>query len=298
MRKLIVAAGLVLLALAALLWRPDEGTALETAGPKKRVGIVSFVDKTGHPGAAQGAIDILTTELVKTGKFIVVERAQIEEVLKEQQLGQTGAVNPATAAQVGKILGLQGIIVGTVTEFARKKQGTSAILGLAQHEKATSMVTIDVRMIDAETGQILMAESGRGEADVSAGGIFPLAHNWAYDESIDGAAFRAAVQQFIQDFIGQLEYQEWRGRVVTVQGDVAIINAGEKTGLQVGDELVAQSLGEELIDPETGISLGMTEGEIKGVCQVISFFGKGNDVSKCKIKSGSFERLDAVRIRG
>src|SRR4030065_209994 len=65
-------------------------------GPKLRVGIVDFVNKTSYGAGRLGtsASDILTTELFKTGAFILIERAQLTQVLKEQGLGQTGVVNP------------------------------------------------------------------------------------------------------------------------------------------------------------------------------------------------------------
>ncbi len=279
--------------LAALTWEPAP--ALQSSGPKKRVGVVSFVDKTGHPGVAEAAIDVLTTELVKSGKFIVIERAEIEQVLKEQALGQSGAVNPATAAQAGKILGLQGIIVGTVSMFGHQKATSS--YPLVSSGKLASIVTVDVRIIDSETAQVLQAESGTGAVEIKATNVLGFGPTYKYDETIDGGAFRAAVTQFIGNLINQLSSGEWTGRVVASSGGVATINAGEKTGLQVGQELAAFALGEEMIDPDTGVSLGREEGAIKGLCQITQFFGKDNDLSKCKIKSGALDKQDAVKIK-
>ena len=67
-------------------------------GPKLRVGIVDFVNKSSYGAGRLGtsASDILTTELFKTGAFIMVERAQLKQVLGEQALGQTGVVSSET----------------------------------------------------------------------------------------------------------------------------------------------------------------------------------------------------------
>src|SRR5512142_546918 len=80
-------------------------------GPKRRVGVVDFENKTayGQNRLGTAASDILITELVKSGKFMVVERDKIESMMKEQKLGISGAVDPATAARMGKILGLNAI---------------------------------------------------------------------------------------------------------------------------------------------------------------------------------------------
>src|SRR6185295_6975736 len=84
-------------------------------GPKRRVGIVDFENKTAY-GTRLGssASDILVTELVKSGKFIVVERDKMAKLMEEQKLGMTGAIDPKTAASVGKIMGLNAIVTGSI----------------------------------------------------------------------------------------------------------------------------------------------------------------------------------------
>ncbi len=290
----------LIVAASSLIGSPRAARALDSSGPKKRVGVVAFQDKTGHRGVAEAGIDVLTTELAKTGKYIVVERAEMDQVLKEQAFGQGGAVNPDTAAKAGKILGLQGILVGVVSNFGHKKVDTqlTPFLPLAGKGSLASVVTIDVRIIDSETGQILAAESGTGAVEITATNVLGFGPTYVYDSTIDGGAFRAAVVQMMSNLIGHLEQGEWRGRVVAVSPDgMATINAGQATGLSLGSELACFALGEEIIDPDTGVSLGREEGAIKGICQITSFYGKGNDLSKCKIKSGKLEKLDAVKVK-
>ncbi|MCB0220588.1 MAG: hypothetical protein KDH09_12885 [Chrysiogenetes bacterium] len=296
MRKVSTGFVISLLALAALLWTPDTGAAMSAKGPKKRVGVVAFANKTGHRGVGQAAVDVLTTELTKTGQFIVVERAEIEQVLKEQGFGQSGAVNPATAAQAGKILGLQGIIIGTVSEFGRSKVKTHFPLNTVTVGDYATQVVVDVRVIDAETAQILLAESGKGAVKITEAQVLGFGQSTPYDTTVDGEAFRAAIQQVMQNLINQLDEGEWQGRVIKMSGDTALINAGENAGLSIGDELGAYELGEELIDPDTGLSLGMEEGGLKGFCKILSFTNQGK-VSKCKVMSGGLERLDIVKVK-
>ena len=296
MRKVTLIIAVAVLAVAASFWTPDTGEALTSKGPKKRIGIVSFENKTGHRGVGEAAIDVLTTELTKSGEFIVVERAEIEQVLKEQALGQSGVVNPATAAQAGKILGLQGIVIGTVSEFGRSKVKTQFPLGTVTVGDYATQVVIDVRVIDSETGQILLAESGRGAVKITEAQVLGFGQSTPYDTTVDGAAFRNAVQAFMTNLVKQLDEGEWQGRVIKMSGDTALINAGEDSGLTVGTELAAYELGEELIDPDTGLSLGMEEGGLKGFCKILSFTNQGK-VSKCKLASGSLDALDIVKVK-
>src|SRR5712692_5635990 len=83
---------------------------------KRRVGVVDFENKTTYGANRLGtsASDILITELAKSGKFIVVERDKMDKIMAEQKLGITGAIDPSTAAKVGKILGLNAIVTGAI----------------------------------------------------------------------------------------------------------------------------------------------------------------------------------------
>src|SRR5882724_1559196 len=88
-------------------------------GLKRRIGVVDFENKTTYGAARLGtsASDILITELAKSGKFIVVERDKMNQTMAEQKLGMTGAIDPSTAAKVGKILGLNAIVTGAISQF-------------------------------------------------------------------------------------------------------------------------------------------------------------------------------------
>src|SRR3990172_12936975 len=78
---------------------------------KKRVAVFVFEDKTDktwhwwdRKGVGEGVSDMLITELVKTGNYRVMERTEIDEIMKEQQLGASGFVTQESAAEVFKLL--------------------------------------------------------------------------------------------------------------------------------------------------------------------------------------------------
>src|SRR5260221_10601248 len=85
-------------------------------GLKRGVGVLDFQNKTkyGENRIGTAASDILITELAKSGKFIVVERDKINTIMSEQKFAITGAVDPTTAAKVGKILGLNAIVTAAI----------------------------------------------------------------------------------------------------------------------------------------------------------------------------------------
>src|ERR1700674_4613745 len=121
------------------------------AGLKRRIGVVDFQNKTTYGANRLGtsASDILITELAKSGKFIVVERDKMNSIMAEQKLGMTGAIDPSTAAKVGKILGLNAIVTGAISQFGEETEGSEYLI--TQSKNQIVKCTVDIRVVDAET---------------------------------------------------------------------------------------------------------------------------------------------------
>ncbi|MBU4260389.1 MAG: SH3 domain-containing protein [Proteobacteria bacterium] len=165
---------------------PDIGQAQAEAynGPKARIAVARFKDKTDKGwwsgSIGDGMADQLTTALFNTNRFIVLERAALEDVLTEQDLGASGRVRADTAAEIGQIEGAELMVVAAVTEFQGGTSGASGSLGggtagligglLGGFQK--SHMAIDLRIIDSKTSRVLAATSVEGEAtDVNLGGL-------------------------------------------------------------------------------------------------------------------------------
>ena len=155
-------------------------------GPKARIAVARFENKTADsqnwysPSIGDGMADMLTTALVNSGRYIVLERESLDTVLTEQDLGASGRVRSDTAAAIGEIEGAELLIVAAVTEFDGNSGGTSGSLGgsrigrafgaLAGGQRSAHMA-IDLRVVDATTSRVLAATSVEGEAkDFNLGG--------------------------------------------------------------------------------------------------------------------------------
>jgi len=287
---------------------PANLNTAQLKGLKKRVAVFEFEDKTDHrvrwwtgQPVGSGMADMLTTALVESGQYQVMERTALEQVMKEQGLGQSGMVTPESAAQVGKLLGVELAVIGAVTEFGHKQGGVGGRVkgfGLGV-KKLSAAVGVDVRFVDTTTGEILDAKSARAEESshglsVSTPDI-SFSDKKAFDESLVGKACRQAIQK-IQEMIGQqMNNLAWQAKVVKADASGVIINAGAATGVEVGMEFVIYAPGEELIDPDTGLSLG-TEEEKRGRIRVIDNSIGNGKASKCTVIEGSgFSRGDFVR---
>ena len=265
-------------------------------GPKLRVGIVDFVNKSSYGAGRLGtsASDILTTELFKTGAFTLIERAQLKQVLGEQALGQTGAVNPETAAQAGKVLGLNALVTGSISQFGVSTGG--ADYGVYKQKIQTAKCTVDVRVVDASTGQLLFAESGKGEFERKAQEVFGLGTRAGYDETLGQEALRSAITKFMDNLVQQLQTVEWTGRIASVSANDIYINVGRDAGLKLGDTLVVQTLGKEIFDPQTKLLLGREEGAIKGELTVSGYVG--DKLTKARPRAGTgFQVNDLVKVK-
>ncbi|MCB4757003.1 MAG: CsgG/HfaB family protein [Elusimicrobia bacterium] len=260
-------------------------------GPKRRIGVVDFQNKAPYAQGRIGdtATDIMITELVKTGKFIVVERDKLNKILDEQKLGQTGAIDPNTAAQVGKILGLNALLTGSVSQFGVKKEGKDLLI--TQSKQQIVECTVDVRVVDTETGQVLFADSGKGVVRKATGQILGMGNKSKYDETLEGEALRAAIVQFMENLTSQVNKKPWSCRVAAVEEGSIYLNAGLEAGLEVGQKLKVFSQGKEIKDPTTGLVIGRTEREIATI-KVLSHFG--DDGAVATVISGSLPNPTAL----
>lgn len=236
---------LILLALLMVL----GAWAQEPVRLRKRIAVLSFDAPMEYRTAQLGNVigDMLTTALVKMG-LEVIERSQLEAVLREQQLARSGIIDPATAVEMGKILGVDYILGGRITEFGIRDEsqlgGVIAQFSVGVRVKrSTARVKADVRLIDVRTGRILMADTGEGREtrndltlvgaklfDWLAGVDFG-SREWA--ESQIGRATRKAVDDIAKKIA---VYFPSEAEVIAVMSpDEFIIDRGRFQGVRVGD---------------------------------------------------------------
>ncbi|MBD3368327.1 MAG: hypothetical protein GF405_09200 [Candidatus Eisenbacteria bacterium] len=276
-------------------------------GLRKMIAVVEFEDKSDRsrwrwsgPNPGTGMSDMLVTALVQSEEFMVIEREQLNHVLAEQDLGQSGRVTEQTAPAIGKLLGVAAIVYGTVSEFGYLESDTGGSVtgsfGLGV-SKTTARVAADVRMIDTTTGEIILAETA--DSEKSQRGLkvatqdFSFDHSGKFDETLVGKATREAIDDIVESITETMEDVPWTGRVVKADTPTKIyLNAGSNTGIETGMVFNVYRMGEELIDPATGISLGAEE-ELIGSMRVTDVKEK---YSICTAVDGSgFAAGDMVR---
>ncbi len=108
-----------------------------------RVAVIDFESIGDDPNIGRGVTEIVRTELIKTGNYEVVERALLNKIIEEQRFQLSDLVDPSKAVELGKLLGADLILTGSVVKI-----GTS--------------YTINARFIDVKTGMAKRAEAIRG----------------------------------------------------------------------------------------------------------------------------------------
>ena len=168
---------------------------------RKKVAVLEFADKTAYGKGRLGdaAADVLVTYLVESNQFQVIERQHMAKLLEEQKFQQSGAVNQATAIEVGKLLGVQYMAYGAVTNFGIRTEATNVIL--YQQKKQIAESQVDVRLINVETGVIMFAKHGRGKAHRAVRGTVGLGGRMSYDETLAGDSLRAAIVKMMDELV-------------------------------------------------------------------------------------------------
>lgn len=156
--------------------------SIAAAADKPRIAVLQFTNKAENQwwwnsgGAA--AQDVFVTELVKSGKFRVVEREQLAALMQEKDLTLSGDVDPSTAVRVGKLLGVNYLLTGAVTEYgvtdkSAHGSGVGRLPGFSAG-KRNFVAAMNARLIDTSTGEIVWADEASGtesSVKVSVGGF-------------------------------------------------------------------------------------------------------------------------------
>jgi curli biogenesis system outer membrane secretion channel CsgG len=271
----------------------------EYKGPKLRVGVVNFQNKTPSRvlGIGEAAADILGTILQKTDRFIVIPQQDMESILSQQRMGATGVINPDTAAEMGKVLGLNAIVTGAVTAYSETEEGADYLV--AKSKKQIARVTVDYRIVDTTTGVQLMADSGAGIYSKSVSKVLGMGSKAGYDPDLRDGALRDALTKAMVNMMQKLGTKKWNGRIAQVDGENLYINAGQKSGLNIGDKLKVFRPGKDIIDPQTKVKLGTTENLIGEAIVQQNDIGDQADLSIATPTSGTgFKPGDIVKLSG
>lgn len=259
-------------------------SAVSVEAARKVVAVMPLENVYGYN--TENVAEIMTEEIMvalqNSGKYSVVERAQMATILREQGF-QNIAADPTTAVKIGKLIGANYSLIGKVTLVALERNPTSDIvggilgrisqdirydtgidLGAAQGfvNGLKGKIIVDVRFVNNETGELVFAKSFTG----SKSGQTP-------ETAIYGAC-RAAAKNFQKEITANL-----MGRVADISGNEIYIDQGADSGLQTGDTLLIVRETSPIIVNEKVVGMKTTPVGKATVTEV------NEDYSVCKVVS-------------
>jgi hypothetical protein len=222
---------------------------------------------------------VLTTELSKTQRFILLERADVDKILDQLALAQTG-ITEGTLEQI-QLLDADYILTGAVTHYSVTTTGSSNLFTQSKTQKAE--VGADVRIIDVRTGEILLSESGKGITEKEFDKVLGMGEDGGYDESLEMEAFRIAVIDLTENIITTVDNSPWMCDVVKISDSKLYIDAGRKSNLSLGMVLDIFKKG-EMITNLSGQPIGFEE-KMVGKGTVSDFFGNDGAILQSEADS-------------
>ncbi len=258
--------------------------ALGRISNETNYGISLLRDRSGDPLGKQ-VTDMFSKALTESGAYLVFERPDIGRLQAESNL--TG--------EKLNLVGVDALIIGSLTEFGRKTIGESGFLSNTKRQVA--FAKIDIRVVDSKTGLAFFATSGAGEASIESSSTFGFGSQAGYDGTLNDAAIRQAVSEAISRLTQQMSQRPWQTGILSVQGSDVFVAGGKSQGITPGMTFSVQTVGRKVKSPQTGLDITLPGSEVAQL-RIVSNFGTTeiDEGSVALISSGSLTGQDFTQL--
>ena len=198
-----------------------------------------FYDKENDPMRKQ-ALDILSSKLAASGKFILLEREDLDILVAE-------------AGDAMRKIGADYIILGSITEYGRKAEGQQKVFSSTKTQTVEAGVSI--RLVEAATGLIIYSDEAKGYAETTSKQTLGLGGTSGFDATLSDKAISAALSQLVESIINKCMDKPWRSYILSVDDDSYVISGGASQGLSAGDSFIVYKRGKIVNNPQTGLDV-------------------------------------------
>jgi curli biogenesis system outer membrane secretion channel CsgG len=284
--------------------KPRED-AKDFKGVKHAIGVRDFENQAGWSGQWQLGNNLgimLESALYDSGRFVVVSRDKLDAVIDEQDLASSGRAARSNTAQTGKLRSARYIATGAITEVSGGTQGSSGGISVGGFRVGgggkKSTITAIITLIDTTTGEIVAKErvtgkSGGRKLNIGYSGSGFGANMGGFNEEPIGEAAQDVISKAVDLLVDKMKDQKLDGAVVTVSGELVVINRGEQFGVEPGQVFVVKEKGEVLTDPDTGEVLDRLEGDVICTLKVDKVTEK---VAYCSVVEGDLPERGAAVV--
>ena len=237
-----------------------------------------FYDKENDPMRKQ-ALDILSSKLASSGKFILLEREDLDILVNE------------AGADMNKI-GADYIILGSITEFGRKTEGEQKVFSSTKTQTVEAGVSI--RLVEAATGLIIYSDEAKGFAETSSKQTLGLGGTAGFDATLSDKAISAALSQLVENIINKCMDKPWKSYILSVEDGTYVISGGASQGLVAGDKFNLYKRGKTVKNPQTGMNIELP-GTKMGEVTIVTSFGETPE-TELSICSYEGEAIDTENL--
>ena len=213
-----------------------------------------FYDKNNDPMGKQ-TVDILSTKLAASNKFILLERQDLDKILAE--------INLTNSTDYQKV-GADYLIIGSITEFGRKNIG--GVNAFSRTKTQVVQAGVSIRLVDVSTGQIIYSEEAKGEAETTDKTVMGLGKRTDYDATLSDKAISAAISKLVENIISNCMDRPWKSYILSNDSNGILIAGGKSQGIQIGDVYEVVLKGRTVKNPQTGMNIelpGKVSGKVK-----------------------------------
>ena len=261
----------------------DQGAFL-----KRKVAIARFsnetqsgtsflIDDSGDRIGKQ-ASDILSSKLATTGKFLMFERTDKDEIDSEKIISGLESEG----------IGVDYLIIGSVAEFGRSTDSASKVFKRTKNQRAYAKV--NVRLVDVSTGRIIYSEEGSGEAVNTAESKVFSKVDAGFDQSLTDKAIASAISSLVSSLVENMTNSPWKSYVLSKEDGMYVIAGGKAQGITVGQSLVVYKKGKKIKNHQTGAMIELP-GKMVGSLQIAYSYGEDDfsEISFATLTNGSID---------
>lgn len=241
-----------------------------------------FYDKENDPMGKQ-ALDILSTKLGASNKFLLLERNDLSALLEECQKGGNAA----------STIGADYMIIGSITEFGRKDTGKTGVF--TAQKTQTVEAAVSIRLVDVATGLIIYSDEAKGSAELTSKTTLGIGGKAGFDATLSDKAISEAIGQLVENITNKCTNNPWKTYFLSYDADGVLIAGGKTQGIKEGMTFSVMTKGKKVKNPQTGIMITLP-GKSVGTAKVISTGGDTPETEYSMVEVDTKETINSENM--